>query len=418
MSDGTITALRQALSLSPDNHVLRRLLAQTLAEAGRPREASDEYRALLEAGQLPTDTLLPAGEAALAGGELELARRCVHEARRQGVVEGVAPLESRINTRLAEGNVLRLVSQGPAPAGPPSVEAETERITFSDVGGLTGVKKSIHRTIILPFQRPELFRSYGRSAGGGVLLFGPPGCGKTMLARATAGECGLPFFNVRIEEVLDPFFGVSERNLHDAFEQARQSAPCVIFLDELDAIAFARRKHQGGGGRALVDQLLQELDGLGVSNRNLLILGATNAPWDVDEALKRPGRFDRVVFVPPPDAAARARILELRLAGRPQQGIDIHALAAKTALWSGADLGALAEAAVDEVIEEALASGAEPPVEMRHLWGAHASMRPSTLEWLARARNFVEFANQSGIYDEVAAYLRSPEARSVKALKS
>jgi SpoVK/Ycf46/Vps4 family AAA+-type ATPase len=303
---------------------------------------------------------------------------------------------------------------GPDGTAPP-VEFESGRTTtFGDVGGLDEVKKAIHRTIVLPFQRPDLYERYGRRAGGGVLLYGPPGCGKTMLARATAAECGLPFSNVRIEEILDPFIGQSERNLHDVFVQARRAAPCVLFLDELDAIAFARRKHTGSAGRPLVDQLLQELDSIGSDNDGILVLGATNAPWDVDEALKRPGRFDRMLFVPPPDEPARTRIFELLLEGRPTEGIDPGALARRTPLFSGADLRAVVDHALDEVIEEALASGGEPPLTTRHLEHALSRIRPSTVEWLATARNYVEFANEGGRYDEVQSYLRSPEGRRAK----
>jgi SpoVK/Ycf46/Vps4 family AAA+-type ATPase len=286
-----------------------------------------------------------------------------------------------------------------------------ETVTFAEIGGLDEVKKAIHRTIILPYQRPDLYLKYGRGAGGGVLLYGPPGCGKTMLARATAGECGLPFLNVRIEEILDPYFGVSERNLHSAFELARASAPCVLFLDELDAVAYARRKLTGSVGRALVDQLLQELDAIGSDNRDLLVLAATNAPWDVDEALKRPGRFDRMLFVPPPDEPARRRIVELQLAGRPVQGVDAKRVAKETALFSGADLRALVDRAVDEVIEEAIDSGGDPPLTQRHLDSAARAIRPSTTEWLATARNYVEFANEGGRYDDVEKFLRSREAK-------
>src|SRR5207248_2713424 len=221
-----------------------------------------------------------------------------------------------------------------------------------------------------------------------VLLFGPPGCGKTLLARATAGECGLPFSNVRIEEILDPYFGVSEANLHDAFVQARHFAPCVLFLDELDAIAYARRKHVSNVGRPLVDQLLQELDSIGSDNEGLLILAATNAPWDVDEAMKRPGRFDRVVFVPPPDGAAREHILALHLAERPADDIDVARMAKQTALFSGADLEALVERAVDLVIDEALDTGEERPLRTGDLERALTGMRSSTLEWIATARNY------------------------------
>jgi SpoVK/Ycf46/Vps4 family AAA+-type ATPase len=217
-----------------------------------------------------------------------------------------------------------------------------------------------------------------------------------------------------MEDVLDPMYGVSERRLHDAFTDARSAAPCVLFVDELDAIAFARRKQQGSAGRALVDQLLQELDAIGSDNEGMLILAATNAPWDVDDALKRPGRFDRVVFVSPPDAPARRRILELALAGRPQAEIDLDVLAARTALFSGADIRSLVESAVDRVIDEALEQGADVPIRGAHLEAALRSARPTTTDWLRTARNYVEFANHGGRYDDVLAYLDSPEGKAAR----
>jgi SpoVK/Ycf46/Vps4 family AAA+-type ATPase len=232
------------------------------------------------------------------------------------------------------------------------------------------------------------------------------------LARATAGEIELPFFNVRIEEILDPYHGQSERNLHLAFNQARQAIPSVLFLDELDAIGFARRKRTSSFGRSLVDQVLQELDAIGAENQELLVLGATNAPWDLDDALLRPGRFDRRIFVPPPDGKARERILNIMLQGLPTSGLRLGNLAKDTPLFSGADIKAIVNQAVDMVIEEALESGEEPPLAMKHLEAARKDIRPTTLEWLERAQNYVEFANQDKRYDEIAMYMRNREVRN------
>lgn len=416
MSDDRIDGLRQALAVSPENHALRLLLAETLLAAERPEEALAEYDALLAAEALPPDALLEAGRTAAEVGRIDRAATYADRAAAAGV-EGVAELRAAIDATLGLDGTIRLVRQGPDQEDGSSSPLELEsdpRTTFRDVGGLEDVKKTINRTIVLPYQRPDLYERYGRRAGGGILLYGPPGCGKTLLARATAGECGLPFSNVRIEEILDPYFGISERNLHEAFVQARQFAPCVLFLDELDAIGFARRKHVGSAGRPLVDQVLQELDAIGSDNEGILVLAATNAPWDLDEALKRPGRFDRLVFVPPPDRAAREEILTLHLGERPNEGIDVESLAKRTPLFSGADLRAVVERAVDAVIDEALDSGGDPPLAQRHFEQALRHFRPSTLEWLATARNYVEFANQGGRYDEVSRYLVSKEAKARK----
>jgi len=422
MSSDRVQALLLALEAASENVPLRLLLAETLQAEGNTAGAVDQFEILLNAGQLPRDVLVPTATLALQAGNLPVAARCLDAARNAGVVEGVTELQRAVERELGAGEApseltepLRVANQRTAELAPYmelDAPALGKRVTFAEIGGLDGVKKAIHRTIILPFQRPELYRKYGRQAGGGVMLFGPPGCGKTLLARATAGECGLPFFNVRIEDVLDPWMGISERNLHGLFDQARASAPCVLFVDELDAMAYARRKQQGSAGRALVDQFLQELDAIGAENEGLLVLAATNAPWDVDDALKRPGRFDRTIFVPPPDEDARRHIIRLLLTDRPSEEVDLKRLAKTTPLFSGADLSALVERAVDIVIEEALDSGQEPPLTTQHLEEALIAMRPSTLDWLASARNYVEFANQGGRYDEVSAFLKSREAKN------
>jgi len=417
MSADRITALLQALELTPDNHPLRLLLAEMLQSAGQIQEAIQQYEILLSAGQLPPQYLLGAGELAVAADRLDLAAHCLDQALKAGLVDGTAALQAKIDAKHAEKGMIRvLLPVAAGPGGAPAVSGleKREKVTFADVGGLEEVKKVIHRLIILPLMRPDIYWRYGRQAGGGVLFLGPPGCGKTLLARATAGECKLPFFNVRIEDILDPWFGVSERNLHAAFTEARAKAPCVLLIDELDALAYARRKQQGQVGRALVDQMLQELDAIGAENRQVLIMAATNAPWDVDEALLRPGRFDRRIFVPPPDAEARYQILKILLASLPVANLDLHQIAKKAELFSGADLKALVEQAVDQVIEEALESQAEPPITMKHLERALVGLRPTTLEWLSRAQNYVEFANQDERYQEIADFLKAPEVRSRK----
>jgi len=212
---------------------------------------------------------------------------------------------------------------------------------------------------------------------------------------------------------MDPWYGVSEQQLHAAFDEARAAAPCVLFIDELDALAYSRRKSQGSAGRALVDQLLQELDAIGSDNAGMLVLAATNAPWDVDDALKRPGRFDRVVFVPPPDDVARKLILQLVLSERPVGPIDHGRVAKQALLFSGADLHGAVERAVDAVIDETLEAGRDVLIGQDHLERAIAAARPTTVDWLRTARNYVEFANDGGRYDDVRNYLASKETKSV-----
>lgn len=411
MSEHRIESLRRAVAASPEDPMLRLMLAEELHNAGQAAQALDEYDHLLTQGADLTDSLVTIGELAAGEGRLPLLRACLERARQAGIVEGVGKLQRLVEEQLAARGAIRVTADGRSGERRDGPLPSAETLTFDQIGGMIEVKQLIHRMIILPLSRPELYAKYGRKTGGGVLLYGPPGCGKTMMARATAGECGLPFVNVRIEDVMDPYLGVSEQNLHAAFETARAQAPCVLFLDELDALAFARHKHHGSDARRLVDVLLQELDAIGSDNDGVLVLAATNAPWDVDEAMLRPGRFDRVVFVPPPDEPARAEILRVLLAAAPTQDIQPERLAESTALFSGADLRAVTERAIDAVIDEALRTGAEPPLRMAQLEQAIAELRPSTVDWLVRAKAYVEFANQSERYAEVAKYLAAKEVR-------
>lgn len=284
-------------------------------------------------------------------------------------------------------------------------EVERPKINFGDVGGMESVKEDIRIKIIYPIQHAEMFAAYGKKAGGGILLYGPPGCGKTLLARATAGEVKSKFLAIGINDVLDMYIGNSERNLHAIFEQARRSRPCVLFFDEVDALGASRSDMRRTCGRHLINQFLAEMDGAQSDNEGLLCLGATNAPWHLDAAFKRPGRFDRVIFVPPPDEAARSEILTLALKGKPVDNIDLKKIAARTADFSGADLNALVDSAVEAKLLEALKSGKPKPITTNDLLAAAKTRKPTTLEWFATARNHALYSNEGGDYDAILQYL-------------
>lgn len=278
-------------------------------------------------------------------------------------------------------------------------------VRFGDVGGMEAVKEDIRMKIIYPIQKPELFAAYGKKAGGGVLLYGPPGCGKTLLSRATAGEIRASFFSVGLHQVLDMFVGESEQKLHKIFELARKYAPSVLFFDEIDALAADRRDMRQSAARSLINQFLAEMDGAHGNNDGVLVLGATNAPWHLDSAFLRPGRFDRLVFVPPPDEAARAEIAEIHAREKPVVGLDAAALARKTAGFSGADLRAVFDQAVESTLAEAMKKGEVVPVTGKMLVKTAKQVKPSTRKWFESAKNYALYANQSGFYDDVLEYL-------------
>lgn len=318
-----------------------------------------------------------------------------------GSALGVTP--DREPGEVVEGRV-RASWDGEASEAAP--EVERPRITFDDVGGMDAVKEEIGIKILYPLKFPEMYQAYGKQAGGGIMMYGPPGCGKTYLARATAGEIGAGFIAVGINEILDMWIGSSERNLHEIFAQARRNRPCVLFFDEVDALGGRRSDMVSGSSRQLINQFLSEMDGVASSNEGVLILAATNAPWHVDPAFRRPGRFDRVLFVPPPDEAARASILRLHCQGKPQENLDFAAIARRCDQFSGADMKAVVDASIEAKLREAMKTGRPVPLQTKDLLAAAKGLKPTTKEWFTSARNYALYSNQGGVYDDVLKYLK------------
>jgi SpoVK/Ycf46/Vps4 family AAA+-type ATPase len=190
------------------------------------------------------------------------------------------------------------------------------------------------------------------------------------------------------------------------FETARAESPCVLFFDEVDALGANRTDMRQSVGRHLINQFLAELDGVESSNDGVLILAATNTPWHLDPAFRRPGRFDRIIFVPPPDKEARAEILKLMLREKPSDNVDVMKVAAVTESFSGADLSALIDRVIEEKLQDSFKTGIPEPIRTKDLLKIAKHMKPSTREWLNSARNYALYANEGGLYDEIAEYLK------------
>lgn len=430
MDDSAIKNLREALKFSPNNIPLKLHLAEVLLQANKLDEAELEFSELIK---LSPDTRIKTGLAKtfFQKGEYAKCNVILEDLISNGVEDfDVLILNARA---LLKENALsaaleiykRALSVNPsfqdeeldkvlrvAATSINTVEEiddyliQKPEINFEDVGGMENVKKEIELKIIKPLLHPDLYKAYGKKIGGGLLLYGPPGCGKTFIARATAGQVDARFISVGLNDILDMWIGNSEKNLHHIFEIARKNTPCVLFFDEIDALGASRSDMKQSSGRHLINQFLQELDGVEASNEGILIIGATNTPWHLDQAFRRPGRFDRIIFIPPPDLKARASILELKLKGKPIESIDYQAIAQKLDNFSGADIEAIIDIAVEQKLEAAFQDGQLKPLSTKDLLNAIRKHKPSTQEWFGTAKNFALFANDAGIYDDILNHLK------------
>jgi SpoVK/Ycf46/Vps4 family AAA+-type ATPase len=283
-------------------------------------------------------------------------------------------------------------------------------LTLADVAGMDDVKERLRLGFLEPMRNEELRKSFGHALRSSLLLWGPPGCGKTFLAKSLAGELGLYFIHVGIADILDKWLGNSERNIKGVFDEARQLRPTVLFIDELDALGH-KRAQTSSYIRSIVNQLLLELDGATSDNEGLLVLGATNQVWDVDPALLRPGRFDRKVLVLPPDRPARLAILEHHLRHTPTDRLNPAAIAERTDGYSGADLAGLCRRAVEFALHDSVRRGTTQPVHQGHLDAALRDTPPSTGAWFSLAQNYVAFADNREEFAELERYLAGRRKR-------
>ena len=337
MSDDAeiIASLLRAVDAAPTDGPLRLLLVNHLLDAGRNDEAISQLSIIL--GQEPNS--VPA---------LLAMRRALSTSPAPPSDDGHD--WDRAAQSLTDQSLTDAVPPGYADerVAPPPDYVEDEvpgTIRLADVGGMEQVKRRLDAAFLAPMRNPELSRAFRKSLRGGLLLYGPPGCGKTFIARAIAGELGARFHSVTLTDVLDMFIGNSERHLRDVFAAARRNVPCVLFFDEIDALGHKRSQLANNAARGVVNQFLTELDGVDTANDGVFVLAATNAPWDVDVALRRPGRLDRTLLVLPPDRPAREAILRHHLRGRPVSGLRLDELAKRTDGYSVADLAHVCDSA-------------------------------------------------------------------------
>jgi SpoVK/Ycf46/Vps4 family AAA+-type ATPase len=429
-----LDSLRKAIEAMPDDVPLRLHLATLLLAAGQRDEAVRHLGAVLQRDPGNTQALSlltgpvrppdPAGTAAPPPSD-----SAVISPERTGVLPprppaapgegaGEAGKASKYDWSQAEDELRDVLpamfvgeggSAGSTSAGideADGYDAEHTGLTLADVAGMTEVKARLEAAFLAPMRNPELRRLYGKSLRGGLLLYGPPGCGKTFIARAVAGELGARFIAVSFADIIDMFVGQSERNIHELFEIARRNAPCVVFLDEVDAIGQKRSQLRHTPMRSAVNQLLLELDDISGNNEGVFLLAATNHPWDVDSALRRPGRFDRTLLVLPPDASAREGVFRYHLKDRPVAGIDLAKLAKQTDGYSGADIAHICETAAERALMDSVRRGEPRMIGTPDLDAAIAEVKPSLGAWFDTARNVALFANEGGTYDDLAAYLR------------
>jgi AAA+ superfamily predicted ATPase len=463
--DAVLSALQKAVELSADSAPLRRHYAEMLLNRGLAKEAEGHFRRAVELDDDDPEAKLGLARSLQSqhqhAAALFLVKQVIRGSRRParayvlyarlllelGSVERAVTeyrkavhedpeiqdpdLESRLGLELARdeddgpatadlrvpspdtAEIQILVESAPIPELPemPAPErpvgftealrelfSERTRLTFQDVGGLESIKEEIRTILLHPLNNRDYYRAYEKPVGGRLLLYGPPGCGKTHLARAIAGEVLAPFLGVRLDDVMEVWKGESPRVVREIFQQARQQNPWVLLFDEVQEV---------GSGRAVTQELLKEMAADAATNDGLLILVATNAPWDADPALLHADRFDRVLFLAPPAEGDRVEILQVLCRSRPQHHLDFAVVATETEGFTSDDLRRLVNRAVETNLQLSLEEGRLSPLTTEDLLReAEKVSVVQSQEWLAVAREYLAKPPEAGdIYGDLRRYL-------------
>jgi len=380
-----LAGLRAAVEAVPDNLALRLHVATVLLEAGRAAESLEHSSAVLalEPGQRQAVELAGRATAALP----------------EAALSAPAPYLTAAPEPQYRGATVDQWVLG---------EVEEPRTTLADVAGMPAIKRWLSTAFLSSLRDPQMRRLFGRSLRGGLLMYGPPGCGKTFLARALAGELEAGFLGIDLAHVVDMWLGYSRRSIHEIFETARAAAPCLLYLDQLEAIGPRRAGRRHSIGRGVVDQLVAELYSASEEHEGVFVVAATEHPWEVDSLLRQPGRLDHRLLVLPPDLQAREAIIRSVLAGRPlAEDLDLAGLAARTDRYSAADLAQLCESAAAAALEASIVSNSSRPIAMADFTRGLHELRPSTPPWFELARDYARFAAEPGSYDDLVSYLRT-----------
>ena len=287
----------------------------------------------------------------------EAAMQCIREKSEFFDIDEEKIDNTVLNSLFVSQDNFRVALSQSNPSAFRETAVEIPNITWKDIGGLENVKRELQETVQYPVEHPEKFEKFGMQPSKGVLFYGPPGCGKTLLAKAIANECQANFVSIKGPELLTMWFGESENNVREVFDKARQASPCVLFFDELDSIARARgggSGDAGGAGDRVINQILTEIDGVGVK-KNVFVIGATNRPDILDPAIMRPGRLDQLVYIPLPDRKSRIQIFKATLRKSPlAKEVDLEILAKATNGFSGADITEICQRACKFAIRESI----------------------------------------------------------------